>query len=317
MVLIIAPPDDHTVHDVMDWLRFKAQPYYRISRADLATINFSVAHNNTWLDLPGHGRLSLAQITAVWFRRSADIPHWHDSIPAELHEHAEQEYKASTNALLRALATRPSLGHPDKMQVDKLEVLNLAQQLGFVCPASMITNQKESLLAFKAQYPSLVMKALRPAPPLVQADGTYLLYTTLLDDAAIAAFPDQFLPTFFQQAIPKLYDIRIFYLDGKCWAIAIFPPAGSGIDVRQQAAEAPKVPWAVPDDLALKINALMQALGLNTGSLDFVAAPDDAFYFLELNPVGQFSWVSKAANYNLEEAVAGWLACGGSSPDYL
>lgn len=52
----------------------------------------------------------------------------------------------------------------------------------------------------------------------------------------------------------------------------------------------------------------MKTIGLDTGSLDFVYSSDKKFYFLEVNPVGQFGMVSRPCNYNLELKVAQFLA---------
>jgi glutathione synthase/RimK-type ligase-like ATP-grasp enzyme len=51
----------------------------------------------------------------------------------------------------------------------------------------------------------------------------------------------------------------------------------------------------------------MNALGLVTGSLDFVRTVDDRLVFLEVNPVGQFGAFSGFCNYNIEKDVAAHL----------
>jgi glutathione synthase/RimK-type ligase-like ATP-grasp enzyme len=50
----------------------------------------------------------------------------------------------------------------------------------------------------------------------------------------------------------------------------------------------------------------MQALDLNSGSLDFIKAADQ-FYFLEINAIGQFLGLSDACNYGLEREIAAHL----------
>ena len=51
----------------------------------------------------------------------------------------------------------------------------------------------------------------------------------------------------------------------------------------------------------------MDALHLETGSLDLVKTIDGRLVFLEVNPVGQFGMVSIPCNYHLERNIAAAL----------
>lgn len=50
----------------------------------------------------------------------------------------------------------------------------------------------------------------------------------------------------------------------------------------------------------------MSRLDLNCGSFDFIKNKDQ-YYFLEINPVGQFLGLSKICNYSLEKEIAEYL----------
>jgi hypothetical protein len=52
----------------------------------------------------------------------------------------------------------------------------------------------------------------------------------------------------------------------------------------------------------------MESINLNTGSLDFIKSSKDSnYYFLEVNPSGQFGMTSNPCNYNLHEKIANYL----------
>ncbi len=55
-----------------------------------------------------------------------------------------------------------------------------------------------------------------------------------------------------------------------------------------------------------KIDLLMKSFDLNCGSLDFIKSGNE-FYFLEINPIGQFLGLSFKCNYNLEIEIANYL----------
>lgn len=60
----------------------------------------------------------------------------------------------------------------------------------------------------------------------------------------------------------------------------------------------------LPDDLTAKIYKLMEQKGINFGSLDFMKGVDGKYYFLEINPVGQFLGLSTLLNLELEKLIA-------------
>ena len=68
-----------------------------------------------------------------------------------------------------------------------------------------------------------------------------------------------------------------------------------------------EIPYDLPDELDVRIKLFMNRIGLECGSLDFVLTTNDDYYFLEVNPVGQFGWVSEICNYNLYSVVAEYL----------
>ena len=39
---------------------------------------------------------------------------------------------------------------------------------------------------------------------------------------SVVSLPDTFYPSLIQEEIEKVYEVRVFYLKGKCYAMAIF-----------------------------------------------------------------------------------------------
>lgn len=56
-----------------------------------------------------------------------------------------------------------------------------------------------------------------------------------------------------------------------------------------------------------KIRKLMNTLNLNTGSIDVLKGIDGKYYFLEVNPVGQYLSPSISCGYCVEKNIAEWL----------
>ena len=61
-----------------------------------------------------------------------------------------------------------------------------------------------------------------------------------------------------------------------------------------------KLPKRIKESLIM----LSKETGINSGSIDMIVDHKDNFYFLEINPVGQFEWVSYFCNYGIEQEIA-------------
>ena len=108
-----------------------------------------------------------------------------------------------------------------------------------------------------------------------------------------------------------MYEIRSFYLNGTFSSMAIFSATNmkTAIDMRSYDLENPnrKVPYKLPLEIEKKLNSLMLEEKLNTGSIDLIKGLDGSYYFLEINPIGQFGSVSQTCNYYLEKKIAKYL----------
>jgi glutathione synthase/RimK-type ligase-like ATP-grasp enzyme len=52
----------------------------------------------------------------------------------------------------------------------------------------------------------------------------------------------------------------------------------------------------------------MRSLKLSTGSVDMIVNRNQDYIFLEVNPVGQFQFLSQICNFQIEQKIAEFLA---------
>ena len=120
--------------------------------------------------------------------------------------------------------------------------------------------------------------------------------------------PNKFLPSLFQKYIEKQFEIRSFYLNGKFYSMAIFSQQNekTKIDFRNYDESRPNrnIPYQLPKQLEKKLDKLMKKLNINCGSFDIIYTPEGKYYFLEVNPIGQFQWLSYNCNFQLEKTIA-------------
>lgn len=64
------------------------------------------------------------------------------------------------------------------------------------------------------------------------------------------------------------------------------------------------VPYELDDVVEDKVLSMCKLLDLSTGSIDFIVDSNNEVIFLEINPSGQFSMVSRPCNYYIVRFIA-------------
>jgi ATP-GRASP peptide maturase of grasp-with-spasm system len=324
MICIFSTTRDQTTTEVMRWLSYLGvKDVLRINSDDTAAndrdIEFNLDQNT--LSFRDDGRLiRLSEIEAVWYRKGR---HWlcnqfletnfrgHPKFAAYLEKKIAGEQLRLSEYLHFMIETAvPVLGSSTRSELNKLLVLHAANEVGLLTPAFHISNSKASIIAAIAQKPSIT----KPITDVLylfdteHANTGYYSYTEALALSALDQLPDRLSPSFVQEQILKRFDVRVFFLDGRFYAMAIFSQRDeqTRVDFRRYNDAKPNrtVPLKLSSDLEEKIARLFASLNLNTGSVDFVVDLQGRFFFLEINPVGQFSMVFNPCNYFLEKQVA-------------
>lgn len=195
-------------------------------------------------------------------------------------------------------------------RVNKLDVLAKASEVGMDVPNTLVSGDREEIIKFYQECnENIITKSLYAIIPSYNGNNegfTLKSYTEPVED--IEMLPEQCFPTFFQQNIEKAYEIRVFFLDGKCYSAAILSQANnnSHVDYRREDRKNPSriVPYNLNSKTKSQIIELMKAVGLNTGSLDFIIGQDGKTYFLEVNPVGQYGFINSACNFKISDDIA-------------
>lgn len=67
-----------------------------------------------------------------------------------------------------------------------------------------------------------------------------------------------------------------------------------------------RLPYKLPIEIEEKLCQLLNHFKLNFASIDLMVRGNN-FYFLEINPVGQFGMVSGPCNYKIEKLIAKYI----------
>ncbi|MEZ4908095.1 MAG: grasp-with-spasm system ATP-grasp peptide maturase [Saprospiraceae bacterium] len=196
-------------------------------------------------------------------------------------------------------------------KVDKLKMLNYCRKHSIIIPDTLVTNSIEHVNDFLKKHKRIISKPIQyPIVEFYENQNTFYFATKthLITKDIIVNFPQKFLPSFFQKYVDKLFEIRSFYLKGNFYSMAIFSQENekTKIDFRDYDYERPNriIPFNLPKKIEKKLKKLMEDLNINSGSLDIIYTPQNEFVFLEVNPVGQFQWLSYYCNYFMEREIA-------------
>jgi len=307
MILIFSIHDDYSTSKVINWLINMKKPFIRLNEnSDVEII--ALTKDDFTIKIDGK-TVNSAQITKIWYRRGG--VYLLKNLSSELlKDYLPTEIATLVQYFYYVLDQKPGINNFRTRDINKLYLMDLCKKFDVLAPNFLVTSCKNTLLSFYHQEKKLISKPLSIPFNIVDADDfAHLSYTAEITLDDINHLPDKFVPTFFQKNIIKAYEIRVFYLNGNFYAMAIFSQnnKNTNVDFRNYDQVKPNRlnPYQFPKAYERKIKKLLDGIGLNCASFDVIYAKEDQqYYFLDLNPIGQFGMVSNPCNYNLEKEIA-------------
>lgn len=314
MVFVISMYDDNSTADVITWIRNNGHEIFRINYYEDVAYMFKYYGEQ----LTDANSDMMKSITGVWFRRCpqfAAIPvkgKIEEETRMNLMAYYRSEHKAAYDYLNSLLSSKRWLNSDETSAPSKTGQLDLAVEAGLNIPEYKVVGSKQAMRNFWEKCNRrAVVKPIQDAHHIPTDEGAYLQYTYLLKESDFKDLPEVFFPCMMQKAIDKNIEIRSFFLDGKFYSMGIVSTMDQQtcVDFRRYNDVHPnrRIPFRLPVEIEQKLTRLMASLHLNCGSFDLILDNQGDFYFLEVNPVGQFGMVSIPCNYYLDREMANFL----------
>lgn len=313
MIYVISEAEDVTTNYVLEWLIYYKKDFIRSNFQDVATLNYLELSNDT-LDVK-IDHIQKSKIDKIWHRRGRTrftplslrkIP----SIYSYLKKEEEILVKSFENILKKDISYIGSFQKEDENY--KIDYLLLAKKVNLKIPNTLVTTSKDELQSFFKKHTSIITKDLR-YPIRIKSENYKITSagTTIVSADMLSKMKINFAPSLFQERIHKQYEIRIFFFMNKLYPMAILSQndESTSLDYRNYNNLKPNrnVPVLLPSEVEKKIINFIKLSELNTGSIDVILNTDNQYVFLEVNPQGQFDWVSKNCNYYIEKDIAEYL----------
>lgn len=304
MILIVSfAEDEHTlaVRTALEHIG------YTSTLLDLSTIPMRSAVEFVWqpdnhsvVHLP-QGTVDLRSTRVLWWRRLR--PYGIDPAIADpqMRAFAANETEHAMAGTLDALSCHwinPRWN--DQAAHQKPLQWSVAQAVGLQIPRTLVTSVPQAAYEFIRQLAPdrAVCKAFLALPNAWRE-------TRLVSEEDLSRMQAvRLAPVIFQQYIEGV-DLRVTVVGQELFAAEIDARHSSyPVDMRMVIGEANVRPVELPPTVAESIHRLMQRLGLVYGALDLKRTDAGQYYFLEVNPAGQWLFAEQRAGLPITQRLA-------------
>ena len=304
MILIITHKEDFTADFVIDKLNKREIKYYRFNCEDIDKENYLFEKQNGFQFQINN----LNSFHSVWFRRTK-LP------DLKIKDEAEKlyllgEYDALLSNLYSQLNVKKWLSHPnDVYQAEnKIFQIQVAQEIGFTIPDTIITNQHSVLKEFIDKHNRNVIVKPLSQGRIKQVEGIKTIYTNRISEEIINNLASYSLtPSIYQEYIEKEYELRITVVGEKIFAAKVDSQKLDETKTDWRKQKIPFEPYSLPLEVSKKCIALLCKLNLSFGAIDMIKSSKGNFVFLEINPNGQWAWLDMEAGLNISDEIINYL----------
>jgi len=314
MILIISEENDETVNYFIEKSSIEDSDYYRVNYSELLEYSsISVSFNPNNINFSYKNKvIDLEKVRSIWYRRPEII----NTLFLEGLDEYEREFLARENeklwsGILLSLKNVKWINNPiDNLKANnKPEQLSRAISFGLKPPRSIFSNRKEDVRDFyNACNHDIIIKPVSFG--YIEKDiesNDCIIYTNRINNDFESYLDSiEISPVYFQEHIKKKFDIRVNYINGKLFAVAIHSQEieENKIDFRRNNSNGLKYSeFEICKNTQERLLSLLESYNLNFAAIDFVLDNNDELYFLEINPNGQWAWIEQETGQSLSSEL--------------
>lgn len=315
MILVISYPDEEHTDVVVGHLERAGR---KVVRLDMAEFPSSAVLTMTWREgeapsfrvARGGEVVDLAEARVGWWRRVRPFT-VNPALNGEMSAFAESETAQAVGGMLDALPCRwVNPRAADDAAHRKPYQWAVACSLGIRVPRTLVTTDPDAARRFVAEAaPGSRSAGQVVFKPFLASSTRSWRETRIVGKTDLERLDlVRLAPVIFQHYIEGV-DLRVTIVGERVFAAEIDARGTSyPFDMRMVIGEASVRPIELPQPVLESLLALMRRLGLDYGAIDLRRTDDGAFFFLEVNPAGQWMFVEQRTGLPISQAVAGLLA---------
>lgn len=289
-ILIITCSYDKTVDYIIEKYNHKAV-FFRFNvdlfseyKVTISSVNWEIAH--------GNDTISKDTTTSIYYRK----PAFPDTSEFEI------EYRRMINsdilAIIDGLANSFDgvvLSKPYLLRRAENKVYQLvyAQKHSILMPESFVGNNNHWEHLGKPR----IIKPLSVGK-IATSSGISIIQTNLMHDEDCYDSLE-LTPVYIQNYVQKSYEVRVTVIDDIFFAVKII--SDNPVDWRNGNNRYELI--EVPEEVKECIHMMMKDFQLRFGAIDYIVGGDGKWYFLEINPNGQWQWLECILNLSISDCI--------------
>jgi hypothetical protein len=300
MILLIANEDDIETIEVCRWLSFYNEVYqvensiFGIFTYDYSKIK-SVWNRGYILDL---NKLPLSDS----FFSSHQIERF-----------CLKELELGLTSVYYSQKNTKQLGNILYLDVNKLKVLQLANEIGLLIPKTYTISQKNILSFLLKKHEFVISKPFSNIESFYSKGKEEIIipYTQIFSREDLNNVPESFFPSLVQEYISPLFEIKGLFFNKKLYCVSIKSQNGESYTdskiLLSDSMNSEIAKCKLPMNISQKVIKLFKSLNLNIGTFDFIVNEKNEYYFLEINPSGRFSKIVDEVDSDIYMDIANYL----------
>ena len=320
MVLLFTTRNERFTSIIEGQIKESSLYKFNLDADSLKETFVSITNDNVVIK-QGERTITLSQISGVWIKRqSVLVTSEEDLNYCGFHDYCNYVlWRNEWNSVIKQLIVHlsfleipffdevSSLANAEK----KVLQLDIARSVGFNIPSSIVSNSKSQILEFLNNHNNEGILKLSTQPSFNTKNGIYFIYANKVSGADFKEMDTTInSPFIIQNYIEKQFEVRYTFINGEHFVCKIDSQLSeiSKIDFRRyDFANTPYTAIDAPDNIRRMVTSLMNKLNLNYGALDFIVDRNGDWFFLEVNPVGQYGWIEYLTGLTITKAILHYL----------
>lgn len=306
MLLILTNSQDATANYLVPILVASNIPLVRLDTDKLlGYTSISYRPGNPILTV-GADRLLPQHVRNIWYRRPEHLSDERFSDSPE-GRYAINEWSEAIEGFLAHVPKSRWMNHPsaNALASHKVEQLTTAKSFGLLIPDTLVTQDAAEARAFFDRHDAhVVVKPMSNGYIVRDGQNDSLIYTNRVERHHLDLAHDLIhCPTLFQQLIRKRCDVRITVVEDALHAVELRAKDEDGFqrcDIRRNnMSDVQYTETKLPQTVGTLLRRFVTHYGLRFAAIDMVIDLDGEWYFLEVNPNGQWAWLDIAAGMTI------------------
>jgi hypothetical protein len=305
-VVVVGWPDDPHEKSVIQCLQAASLSTVCIDQTSLwrYTLTFSPHESKFCV-----GDIEISSCSLIWYRRPYPTSVFHMS-KGEM-KFARSEFSHALFGALDALTdiwfTTPEAMHRASHKATQLSWV--AKDGRVRIPETLITSNVEEARRFIGKNCSQFIVKTLNHPIIKDDDKLEVMYTSLLDGELYEYLDDiKNAPCIIQRFISRQYEVRVNVIGSQIFGtrldISHLPEAKIDSRLARDYHDIRHSSVLLPQEISSLSHDLCCHFGLRFGAFDYMVDMYGHWYFLEVNPYGQWAWIQELTNQPLAEAIA-------------